>query len=191
MTTFFQPIREDVTCVTYFFIVDTIGRPRLWAINKKTDLAVGKPLTKPGTLYSKTNIIRAPLITSRSVTYYQHIYQLRIISIAILYQQMAYFCIVIGTLRVQPHSLLSFKLFYNMVGSALFLQRALYTVHCTNTMHSRKLSFAITPAVVSQHCKSLFCDICGNEIRHILLKQFHLITLDINTIKHPCISPCT
>ena len=80
---------------------------------------------------------------------------------------------------------------YNMVGSALFLQRALYTVHCTNTMHSRKPSFAITPAVYSQHCKSLFCNICGNEIRHILLKQFHLITLDINTIKHPCISPCT
>ena len=38
---------------------------------------------------------------------------------------------------------------YNMVGSALFLQRALYTVHCTNTMHSRKPSFAITPAVFS------------------------------------------
>ena len=35
--------------------------------------------------------------------------------------------------------------YYNMVGSALFLQRALYTVHCTNTMHSRKPSFAITP----------------------------------------------
>ena len=31
----------------------------------------------------------------------------------------------------------------------------------------------------------------GNEIRHILLKQFHLITLDINTIEHLCISPCT
>ena len=80
---------------------------------------------------------------------------------------------------------------YNMVGSALFLQRALYTVHCTNTMHSRKPSFSITPAVFSQHCKSLFCNICGNEIRHTLLKQFHLITLDINTIQHPCISPCT
>ena len=36
---------------------------------------------------------------------------------------------------------------YNMVCSALFLQRALYTVHCTNIMHSRKLSFVITPAV--------------------------------------------
>ena len=82
-------------------------------------------------------------------------------------------------------------LLYNMVGSALFLLRALYTVHCTNTMHSRKPSFATTPAVFSQHCKSLFCNICGNGIRHILLKQFHLITFDINTIKHPCISPCT
>ena len=38
---------------------------------------------------------------------------------------------------------------YNMVCSALFLQRALYTVHCTNIMHSRKPSFVITPAVFS------------------------------------------
>ena len=37
----------------------------------------------------------------------------------------------------------------NMVCSALFLQRALYTVHCTNIMHSRKPSFVITPAVFS------------------------------------------
>ena len=85
----------------------------------------------------------------------------------------------------------SLKSPYNMVGSALFLLRALYTVHCSNTMHSGKPSFATTPAVFSQHCKSLFCNICGNGIRHILQKQFHLITLDINTIKHPCISPCT
>ena len=38
--------------------------------------------------------------------------------------------------------------YYNMVCSALFLQRALYTVHCTNIMHSRKPSFVITPAVL-------------------------------------------
>ena len=38
---------------------------------------------------------------------------------------------------------------YNMVCSALFLQRALYTVHCTNIMHSRTPSFVITPAVFS------------------------------------------
>ena len=37
---------------------------------------------------------------------------------------------------------------YNMVGSALFLQRALYRVHCTNTMHFRRPSFAITPTVL-------------------------------------------
>ena len=72
--------------------------------------------------------------------------------------------------------------YYNMVCSALCLQRALYTVHCTNIMHSRKPSFVITPAVFSEHCKSLFCNIRGNEIRHILLKKNHLITLDINTI---------
>ena len=38
--------------------------------------------------------------------------------------------------------------YYNMVCSALFLQRALYTVHCTNIMHSRKPSFVITPPVL-------------------------------------------
>ena len=46
---------------------------------------------------------------------------------------------------------------YNMVCTALFLQRALYTVHCTNIMHSTTPSFVITPAVFSSHCKSLFC----------------------------------
>ena len=34
---------------------------------------------------------------------------------------------------------------YNMVCSELFFQRALYTVHCTNIMHSRKPSLMITP----------------------------------------------
>ena len=38
---------------------------------------------------------------------------------------------------------------YNMVCSALFLQRALYTVHCTNIMRSRKPSFVIIPTVFS------------------------------------------
>ena len=35
------------------------------------------------------------------------------------------------------------RFIYNMLCSALLLQRALYTVHCTN-MHSRKPSFVIT-----------------------------------------------
>ena len=74
-------------------------------------------------------------------------------------------------------------------------------MHCFSSciVHSALYKYnALEKAVVcyrprrfSQHCKPLFCNICGNEIRHILLKQFHLITLDINTIKHPCISPCT
>ena len=34
--------------------------------------------------------------------------------------------------------------FYNMVCSALFFQRALYTVHCANKMRPRKPSFVIT-----------------------------------------------
>ena len=53
---------------------------------------------------------------------------------------------------VEPISLKAldrFTPFYNMVCSVLFLQRALYTVHCTNIMHSRKPSFVITPAVFS------------------------------------------
>ena len=39
---------------------------------------------------------------------------------------------------------------------ALFPPRALYTVNCTNKMHSRKPSFVMTPAGFSWHCKSLF-----------------------------------
>ena len=84
--------------------------------------------------------------------------------------------------RTLWNGVIDIVLVYNMVCSALCLQRALYTVHCTNIMHSRKPSFVITPAVFSEHCKSLFCNIRGNEIRHILLKKNHLITLDINTI---------
>ena len=49
----------------------------------------------------------------------------------------------LGTLSVY------LKVPYNMVCSALFLQRALYTVHCTDIMHSRKPSLVITPAVFS------------------------------------------
>ena len=41
--------------------------------------------------------------------------------------------------------LLVIIVYYNMVFRALFLQRALYTVHCRNIMHSRKPSFVITP----------------------------------------------
>ena len=37
----------------------------------------------------------------------------------------------------------------------------------------------------SQHCKSLYFKVRGNKIRPILLKQFHLITFDINIVKHP------
>ena len=82
-----------------------------------------------------------------------------------------------------------FELNYNMVCSALCLQRALYTMHCTNIMHSREPSFVITPAVFSEHCKSLFCNIRGNGIRHILLKKK---SSDYPWYKHYlCISPCT
>ena len=79
---------------------------------------------------------------------------------------------------------------YNMGFSALFLQRALYTVHCTNIMHPRKPSFVITPAVVSFYCKLLFLlYICGNEMRKILLKQINRTSVHINTIKHPWLGP--
>ena len=46
--------------------------------------------------------------------------------------------------------------YYNMVCSALYLPRALYTVYYTNIMLSRKPSFVITPALIIYHCKSLF-----------------------------------
>ena len=50
-----------------------------------------------------------------------------------------------GSYQTNSERIMLLNSCYNMVGSALFLQRALYTVHCTNTMHSRKPSFAITP----------------------------------------------
>ena len=72
-----------------------------------------------------------------------------------------------------PH----YVLFHNMVGSALFFQRALYTVHCANIMHSRKPSFVVTPAALINIVNLHFFNIRGNKIRHILLKELHLITL--------------
>ena len=78
-----------------------------------------------------------------------------------------------------------------MVCSALFLQCALYKVHCANIMHFRKPSFVITPAVLVNTVTRYFFNILDNNIRHILPKQFHLITFDINLVKHPWFSPCT
>ena len=48
---------------------------------------------------------------------------------------------------------------YNMICSALFLQPALYILHSTYIMQFRKLSFVNTPAVLSQHCKSLIFNV--------------------------------
>ena len=64
-----------------------------------------------------------------------------------------------------------------MVCSALLLHRALYRVHCTDIMHSRKPSFVITTAILVNTVNRYLFNIRGNEIRHILLKQFHLNTL--------------
>ena len=64
------------------------------------------------------------------------------------------------------------NIYYNMVGSALSLQRALYSVHCTNTMHSRMPSFAITPTVLVSTVNRYFCNIRSNKIRHISLIKF-------------------
>ena len=79
-----------------------------------------------------------------------------------------------------------------MACSALFLQRALYTVQCANIMDSRKPSFVITaPFLINNINRYLFLNIRGNEVRHILLKRFYLTTFDINNFKHPWFSPCT
>ena len=78
-----------------------------------------------------------------------------------------------------------------MVCGALLLQRALYTVHCTNVMHSRKSSFVITPTVLVNTVNRYILYIRGNKIGHILLKQFPFITFDINAVKHLCFSPFT
>ena len=63
-------------------------------------------------------------------------------------------------------------LFYNMVFSALFIQRVLYTVHCVNIMHFRKPSFFITPADFSSHCKSLFLNLRSNNIRLLRFRSY-------------------
>ena len=67
---------------------------------------------------------------------------------------------------------------YNMVCRALFLQRALCAVHCTIICDH--------PAIFSQYWKVFY--IRDNEICHILLKQFHLTTLNISTVKRPCLA---
>ena len=70
-----------------------------------------------------------------------------------------------------------------------FNQRAWYTVHCTNMMHSRKPSlWSPSPFLVNPENRYLY--IQDNEI-HVFLKHFHLIAHDINTVKHPWFSPCT
>ena len=78
-----------------------------------------------------------------------------------------------------------------MVCGALLLQRALYTVHCTNIMHSRKSSFVITPTVLVNTVNRYILYIRGNKIGHILLKQFPFITFYMNAVKHLCFSPFT
>ena len=75
-----------------------------------------------------------------------------------------------------------------------------FAVHCFSGMHCTQCIVqynALWKAVVCDHPHVLvstvnrYFVIRGNEIRHILLKQFNLITLDMNTIKYPCISHCT
>ena len=77
---------------------------------------------------------------------------------------------------------------YSIVCSALFLWRAVYTVHCTNIMHLRKPSFVITRHLIN--IVNRYFKIRGNKKRPILLKQFHLSTLNINIVKYQWFSPC-
>ena len=60
-----------------------------------------------------------------------------------------------------------------------------------NIMHPKEPLFVVIPAVLINSAYSYFV-ICAAiiKIRQILLKQFDLIILDINTVKHPRWSPC-
>ena len=60
----------------------------------------------------------------------------------------------------------------------------------TNIMHSRKPSIVITPAASINNVNRYFYA-RSNKIRHISLKQLHLISLDIKTVKHLRFTPCT
>ena len=77
---------------------------------------------------------------------------------------------------------------YKMAFGALFRQRALYTVHCINIMHSRKPPFVITLAMLvnSVNCNILYTR--QQNAQHFI-KQIHRITLHINPVKHPWSSP--
>ena len=76
---------------------------------------------------------------------------------------------------------------HNMVCSALFLRRALYTVHWANIMQSRNPSFMITHAVLIKTVNHYSFNIRGNIIHCILPKQFHLISFDIDNGWWECI----
>ena len=79
---------------------------------------------------------------------------------------------------------------YKMVCSALFLQRALYTVHCTSTCMqlARESLYVITPDIFFNTVNRYFLIYAVK--RHILLKQLHLITLDTNIVEHQCLRLC-
>ena len=109
-----------------------------------------------------------------------------------------YLSLVFFTFSVYTNILMRYKMVliikhcYNMACSALFLQRAQYTVQCANIMHSRTPSFVITPPfLINSINRYLLKNIPGNKIRRILVKWFCLSTFDLNNFKHPWLSPCT
>ena len=76
-----------------------------------------------------------------------------------------------------------------MIWSALFLQRALYTVYRANILHSRKPSFIISPPFLVNTVNRYLLIYAAIKYAAFLLKQFHLIAFDINTVKHPWFIP--
>ena len=77
-----------------------------------------------------------------------------------------------------------------------------FAVHCFSSVHRTQYIAQIQYTLESRHLwwphrlylirlDRYFFNKRGNKIRHILLQQFHLITLHIKTVKHPCFSPWT
>ena len=99
-------------------------------------------------------------------------------------------------LRLRSHLLLLFVMsFCCYLLLTWFALHCFSSVHCTNIIHPRKLSFVITPppphstpVFLVNTVNRYFFNIRSNKIRHILLKSFHLATLSFKSVKHPLFS---
>ena len=74
-----------------------------------------------------------------------------------------------------------------MVCRALFLQCILYAVYILQSCH---LSSTSQYLINSINTGRRYYYIRSNKISHGLMNQFHLIALDVNSVKYPWFSPC-